>query len=290
MAYVTGTPMSRVRPRVRGRADLHLRVVLRTARGHLRLRRDPVVDQPGEDRGRAAEHLAVRRSAARRSGQRRRPRRRVHAPRARRAPRRRARPRRGLDQERHAQPDQLVQGPRHVGRAVEGGGVRLQDRGVREHRQPRQLRRGARGARRAPQLRVHPRRPRAGQDRHDGGVRRQRRRDRRQLRRREPVVRRARRHVPVGVRERQRAAVLRGGLEDARVRDGRAARLGGARPRGRSDREWFVAHEDPQGLRRAVQGRPARRRAGSSESPVRRRRVARPSRRRGSRAPTRSSR
>ena len=60
--------------------------------------------------------------------------------------------------------------------------------------------------------------------------------------------------------------VLRRGLEDARVRDRRAARLGGARPRGRADRQRLAAHQDPQGLRRAVQGRPARptsRRCGS---------------------------
>ena len=61
--------------------------------------------------------------------------------------------------------------------------------------------------------------------------------------------------------ERQRAHVLRRGLEDARVRDRRAARLGGARPRGRADRQRLAAHQDPQGLRRAVQGRAARRRA-----------------------------
>ena len=71
----------------------------------------------------------------------------------------------------------------------------------------------------------------------------------------EPALRRARRHLPVGVRQRQRAHVLRRGLEDARVRDRGAARLGIARPRGRADRERVAAHQDPQGLRRAVQGR-----------------------------------
>ena len=40
--------------------------------------------------------------------------------------------------------------------------------------------------------------------------------------------------LPVGVRERQRAPVLRRGLEDARVRDRRAARLADARPRRRA--------------------------------------------------------
>ena len=59
--------MSGVRPRVRGRADLHLRVVLRPARGGLRLRRDPRRDLAGEDRRRAAVDLALRRPAAGRS-------------------------------------------------------------------------------------------------------------------------------------------------------------------------------------------------------------------------------
>ena len=122
-----------------------------------------------------------------------RSRRRVHAAGAGRPPRGRARPRRGVDQERHREPDQLVQGPGDLGRAVEGARVRLQGRGVRVHRQPRQLGGRARGARRAAQLRVHPRQPRAGQDRHHRGLRRQRRRHRRQLRRRQPAVRGARR-------------------------------------------------------------------------------------------------
>ena len=50
------------------------------------------------------------------------------------------------------------------------------------------------------------------------------------------LVQRGRRGAPVGVREREHAAVLRGGLEVARVRDRRAARLAPARPRGRADR------------------------------------------------------
>ena len=76
--------------------------------------------------------------------------------------------------------------------------------------------------------------------------------------------------------------VLRRGLEDARVRDRRAARLGGARPRRRADRQRLAAHQDPQGLRRAVQGRAARRRAAACACPARRRSGARRSRRRGS--------
>ena len=173
---------------------------------------------------------------------------RLHAARARRPARRRARPRRGVDQERHAQPHELVQGPGRLDRAEQGARVRLQGRRVRVHRQPRQLGRGARGARRSAQLRVHPVEPRAGQDRHHVGLRRQRRRDRRQLRRREPSVRRARRHLRLGVREREHAAVLRRGFENARVRDGRAARLAHARSRRRTGRERLAAHQDPEGL------------------------------------------
>ena len=94
------------------------------------------------------------------------------------------------------------------------------------------------------------------------GLRRQRRRDRRQLRRRQPSVRRARRHLRVGVREREHAAVLRRGLEDARVRDRRAARLA-ACPITSSCRSRAVrcSPRSSKGFERAPPGRPARRRA-----------------------------
>ena len=52
----------------------------------------------------------------------------------------------------------------------------------------------------------------------------------------------------VGVREHQPAPLLRGGLEDARVRDRRAARLGAARPLRRAGRLGLAVHEDRQGL------------------------------------------
>ena len=106
------------------------------------------VDQPREDRGRPREPVALRRPAAGRVRPVGRPRHRLHAAGARRPARRRARPRRGLDQERHAQPHQLVQGPRRLDRAEQGARVRVQGRGLRVHRQPRQLGRRARGARR----------------------------------------------------------------------------------------------------------------------------------------------
>ena len=99
------------------------------------------VDQPGEDRRRARSRIwRYADLLPGRAQPRGRPRRRLHAARARRPPRRRARPRRGVDQERHAEPDELVQGPGHVGRAVEGARVRVQDRGVRVDGQPRRTR------------------------------------------------------------------------------------------------------------------------------------------------------
>ena len=264
--------MSGVRTRVRDRTRVHLRVVLRPARGGLRLRRDPRRRSAARRsrRGRCriwryADLLPVDRNPAVDLGAGFTPL--VRAD--------RLAAELGLGElwlkNDTAQPDQLVQGPGHLRRALEGAGVRVQGRGLRVDRQPRELGRGPRGARRVAQLRLHPRQPRAGQDRHDRGLRRQRRGHRRQLRRRQPALRRAGRHVPVGVRERQRAHVLRRGFEDARVRDRRAARVGGARPRGRPGRERLAAHQDPQGLRRAVQGRAPRRGAADARCRARRR-------------------
>ena len=240
--------------------DLHLRVVLRPARGGLRLRRDRARtsagrrSRPGRSSiWRYADLLPVDRNPAVDLGAGFTPL--VRAD--------RLAAELGLGEvwvkNDTVNPTNSFKDRVDVGRVVEGARVRLQGRRVRVDRQPRELGRRARRARGAAQLRVHPRQPRAGQDRHDRRVRRQRRRDRRQLRRRQPAVRRARGHVPVGVRQRERAHLLRRGIEDARVRDRRAARLGGARPRGRADRERLAAHQDPQGLRRAVQGRAARR-------------------------------
>ena len=52
----------------------------------------------------------------------------------------------------------------------------------------------------------------------------------------------------LGVRQRQRAAVLRRGLQDARLRDRRAARLAAARPGRRPDGVRLAAHQGRQGL------------------------------------------
>ena len=115
-------------------------------------------------------------------------------------------------------------------RAVEFGvdGARL-----RLDRQPRRRhgRRGSRG--RAPGLRLHPGRSRAGQGRPRAGLRRDRRPDRRDVRRRQPPVPRGRRRDRLGLRQHQPPAVLRRGLQDARVRDRRTARLALARRRRR---------------------------------------------------------
>ena len=77
---------------------------------------------------------------------------------------------------------------------------------------------------------LHPGRPRGAEDPRHRRLRRARRRRQGQLRRRQPPLHRglgrARR---LGVRERQHAPVLRRGLQDARLRDRRAARLGAAR-------------------------------------------------------------
>ena len=159
MASRAGSAMSGVRPRVRRRADLHLRVVLRPARGRLRLRRDRAADQPREDRGRAALASGATPICCR--------------------------PTRNPAVDLGAGFTPLVRADRLaaelglgevwikndtvnptnsfkdrvvVGRAVEGARVRVQGRGVRVDRQPRQLGRRARRARRAAQLRVHPRR------------------------------------------------------------------------------------------------------------------------------------
>ena len=89
--------------------------------------------------------------------------------------------------------------------------------------------------------------------------------------------------VDWGIRQRQPALVLRGGLEDARVRDRRAARLGGARRGRRADRLRRDVHEALAGLR-AVRAARARSTASGRGSTAARRRAARPSRPRSPRS------
>ena len=143
---------------------------------------------------------------------------------------------RALDQGRLGQPVELLQGPGGHRRDHDGARVRVRGDLLRLDRQPRERDRRARGEGRHALLRVRARRPRAREDPRDRGVRREGRRREGQLRRREPAVHRGRRGAAVGVRQREHAAVLRGGLEVARVRDRRAARLAPARPRRRADR------------------------------------------------------
>ena len=88
----------------------------------------------------------------------------------------------------------------------------------------------------------------------------------RQLRRRQPPLHRARRRARrLGVREHQHAPVLRRGLQDARLRDRRAARLGAAGPRRRPDRLRLAVHQGRARLRGVHRARAARGRAADDE-------------------------
>ena len=86
------------------------------------------------------------------------------------------------------------------------------------------------------------------------------RRRRRHLRRRQPPLQRARRQVPVGVRQHQRAPLLRRGQQDARLRGRRAARLARARPLHRADGLRLALREDLEGPPGAGEARADRRR------------------------------
>ena len=206
---------------------------------------------PGGHRGRPAEHVAVR-PAAPGPARHRQPahhRARLHQADPRRQPRARAGHAQAVDQGRPGQPDALVQGP--GGRGGPGRRHRdgLQGAGLPVHRQPGQ--RGGRrgGAGRAPLGGHGARRPGAGEDHHHLGLRRHVRHRGRHLRRREPAGLRARGRAPgLGVRQRQRAALLRRGVQDARLRDRRAARLAAARAGGGADRVGRAAGEGGQGL------------------------------------------
>ena len=166
----------------------------------------------------------------------------------------------------------------------DGARVRVRGDQLRIDRQPRERHRGARGEGRHALLRVRARRPRARQDPRDRGLRREGRRREGELRRGEPPVLRGRRGAAVGVREREHAAVLRRGVEVARVRDGRTARLAPARPRGGADRERRAAHE---GAPRVPGADRDRRRRGQAvpRLAARSRRAAARSRRRSRTAP-----
>ena len=133
---------------------------------------------------------------------------------------------------RQRQPDALVQGPRRRRGAGGRPRVRLHHAGLPVDRQPRERRRRRGGPGRHPLGRARPVGPRAAEDRDDRGLRRHAGRGRGHLRRRQPGRVRARRGARgLGVRQRQRPALLRGGLQDPGLRGRRAAGLAAARRR-----------------------------------------------------------
>ena len=219
---------------------------------HLALRRLPA---PG---GWAAGALGAAGLAGRAAGG-------LHAADSRRPSRAAAGVERGVGQERRRQPHALLQGPRGVGGGGARAGAWLPDDRVRLHRQPGQLRGRPRGGAGPRVLRLHPRRPGGAEGARDRRLRHPPGGGEGQLRRRQPPLHGALRRARVGVRERQPAPLLRRGLEDAGVRDRRAARLGAARPLRRADRLGIAVHEDRQGLRRVARARPRERRAAAHE-------------------------
>ena len=102
----------------------------------------------------------------------------------------------------------------------------------------------------------------------------------RQLRRRQPALHASSaRSAAVGVRQRQPAPLLRRGLEDARLRDRRAARLAAARPGRLPDRVGLAVHEDRPRLHRVARPGPASTASCRPSTAPRRRAAARSPRR-----------
>ena len=109
----------------------------------------------------------------------------------------------------------------------------LRRQGLRlpQHRQPRERGRRRRRPGRHQDRGLHPEQPRAAQAGQLRGLHRAAGRGERQLRRRQQARLGDRgRGGRLGVRERQRPPLLRRGLQDAGLRDRRAARLAAARP------------------------------------------------------------
>jgi hypothetical protein len=247
-------PRSRACPLVPGMRPSHsaggrvrLPAVLRPAGGRLRL----PTGHPRLHRGRTALHLALSGPAACPLGRAGAPehRARPHPPDQGRPARRRPGCPLAVGKGRHRQPDTLVQGPRRRRRPGRRARAGLLGAVLPLDRQPRQ-RRGRRGrARRMGLGRARPLLPRAGEGPHHRGLRRHPARRRRQLRRRQPARHRTGgRARGLGVRERQRPALLRRGLQDPRLRGRRAARLAAARTDRRADRLRLPADEGGQGL------------------------------------------
>ena len=198
---------------------------------------------------------------------------------ARAAPGRGARDRRALAQARHGQPDALVQGPRRRRRGREGAGARADDARLLLDREPRRRRRRARGRRGARRRGLLPGRPGAGEAALGRGLRADDLRRSRELRRLQPADGRALLRARLGLRERHPARLLRRGLEDARLRGRRAARLGAPGRRRRPDR---LGRDVLQGRTRAsttCSRARARRRLAAAAATAARPRAARRSRR-----------
>ena len=136
--------------------------------------------------------------------------------------------------------------------------ARLPGRRLRLDRQPRQLGGRPRLGPRPRELRLRAGRPRGAEDRRDRGLRHDAARRGGQLRRRQPALHGDRERPPLGLRQRQRAPVLQRGLEDARLRGRRAARLAPARPLHRPDRLRLALHQDQPRLPRPDRDRPGR--------------------------------
>ena len=257
----TFSELSSLFDRASARGDRRLPLLLRAARSRLRPRAPAARAEPRVDRRRAALDLAVCTAAAGRG---------TSGPAAAPGPdapcrgpeaRRGARRRRALAEARHRQPDPLVQGPRRRDRRRQGSRARPPDALLLVDWQPRERRRGTRGGRRDAGGGLLPGRPRAREADRDRRLRRDPLRRRRLLRRRQPAHGRALVRARVGVRERPAPLVLRGRLEDDRLRARRAARLARPDRRVRPDRLRRALLEDPPGLRRAARARARRRRA-----------------------------
>ena len=241
-----------LRDPVSPRPDRGLLPLLRPARPGVRPGRAAPHRDPRVDRGGAAVALALCAPAAGRASHGAAPAGRLDAARPRAAARGGARARRALAQAGHGEPDALVQGPRRRRRHREGRRVRADDDRLLLHGQSRERRRRARRSGGARRRRALPGGSRAGEADRNGDLRGADLRGRRELRRLQPADDRALVRARLGVRERRPALVLRRGLEDAGLRDRRAARLDVPRRGGRADRVGRDVLEGAPGLQRAA--------------------------------------
>ena len=164
------------------RPRLRLRALLRPAGAGLRPRRHPRAPQPRGARRPRRHHLALGRAAARHRAAHRRPARRPVAARRGAAPGCPPRSGQAVGQGRLAQPHALVQGsPSSAVAAARATAVGLPHAGLRLDRQPLSGRGRGRRCPRPARCRLHPGRPRAGQDRPGSSARRHRRARRRSL-------------------------------------------------------------------------------------------------------------